>query len=354
MRILYIDEKERTVKLRIETEDDLWDLYNVIEMGDIVYARTTRELKTSSGSKRKAMSIGLRVVWTRFQPFTTRLRVHGVIVQAPKELDLEGQRHTLNLDLGHEVTIHKEKGWDRYQMDRIRKACRRSMVKALIVGVDDEEVTIATVHDYGIEPLVEMILHIPGKIYPTAKAIELKRELNRISSKIKELCKRLKIEVLILAGPGIMKELVEEELQKYPELRQIKVYLENVSSGGYKGVHEALKRGVLLRVLRDYSITEESKLIEEVLTYLAKDERKVALSLDEVEKAVRIGAVDKLFITSELMRSPDETLRRRVEEILKIAENTGARVKIFSSFQDAYLQLKHMGGIVAILRYQLS
>lgn len=354
MRILYIDEKKRTVKLKVETEDDLWDLYNIIERGDIVYARTTRELKTSSGSKRKAMTIGLTVEWIRFQPFTTRLRVHGTIVQAPRELDLEGQRHTLNIDLGHEVTVHKERGWGKYHLNRLKNACRRSTVRALIVGVDDEEVTIARIHDYGVEPLVNIVLHIPGKVYPMVKAIELKKEIYRVSTKIRELCERFKIEVLVIAGPGIMKELVKEELKKYPELKQVKIYLENASTGGYKGVHEALKRGILLRVLKDYSIVEEDRIMEEILTLLVKDEGRVVLSIDEVERAVKVGAVDRLFVTSELMRSPDEHTRRRVEEILKTAESTGAKVKVFSSFQNAYLQLKRMGGIVAILRYQLS
>ena len=42
MRILKEDASSGNVKVQIETDEDLWHLYNVIEEGDLVTASTTR------------------------------------------------------------------------------------------------------------------------------------------------------------------------------------------------------------------------------------------------------------------------------------------------------------------------
>ena len=42
MRILGRDPSSGGVKVLIETDEDIWHLYNVIEVGDLVTASTTR------------------------------------------------------------------------------------------------------------------------------------------------------------------------------------------------------------------------------------------------------------------------------------------------------------------------
>jgi len=42
-----------------------------------------------------------------------------------------------------------------------------------------------------------------------------------------------------------------------------------------------------------------------------------------------------------------------VEETLRRAEGTGAKIKIFTSTHETYNQLKQLGGIAAILRFKL-
>ena len=59
MRILQINEKQGIVKVKVESEEDLWILYTTIIKDDIVYARTTREIKADStfgrGSSRRCL-----------------------------------------------------------------------------------------------------------------------------------------------------------------------------------------------------------------------------------------------------------------------------------------------------------
>ncbi len=350
MKVFSVEDNDRLVKLKVETEDDLWVVYDLLMKGDVVYARTTRELKTGSGSKRKGMVLGVKVEWAEFQPFTSRLRVHGTIVSGPKELDLIGQRHTLNIDPGQEMNIFREWRWNERELRKLQKASERSSSKAVVVGIDWDEWCIAYLRDYGVEKLAESHLSIPGKGSPERREDAIKNEISKIAKKVEESLKNRRADVLIIAGPSYLKEMLKEKLR----LQGVKVYLEDTSYGGIKGVYEALKRGVVQRILRDYGIVEEERLMEEFMYLLAKEPEKVAYGLDPVERASEVGAVEKLLVTTEMMRSPDIEVRRRVDKVMSECAKKGAHIKIFNSMHSTHLWLKHMGGVAAVLRYGLG
>lgn len=351
MKARFLDEKNRELEVKIESEDDLWVLYNVLEKGDVVKAWTTRELKADSGSRRKAMKISLRMERAEFQPFTTRLRIHGFIVEGPKELDLEGQRHTVAVDVNDEVVIYREDGWPSHALAKIRESCRRVSIKALAVGVDYEEAAIAYLRDYGVEVIAELPLNLPGKRDPEGRRRALEAKVKEVADVALTAADRFDVNVVVVAGPGFVKDMVAEELEGKVK-GKVEVYRESASDGGLRAVYEALRRGVMVKVLRDHELVEEEKLIEEFMYVLAKDERRVAYSLGDVEAAVKMGAVEKLMVSSELLRSLDEEERQRVEEVVREAERLRAKVKVFSSMHETHRRLKALGGIAAILRFR--
>lgn len=351
LKLIGVDEKLREVKVRVDTEDDLWVIYNLLSGGDVIKAKTSRELKTRSGSRRKPMTLAVKAERFELQPFTSRLRVHGIIVEGPKELDLVGQRHTLSLDVGREFTIRREEGWSEAELGRIREAVRRSTARVLIVGVDDEEVCIAFLRDYGVEKVAELRVSLPGKMYQEDRERILMVKMAEAARMVEEACERFKADALVLAGPGFVKEALKEALKG---LKDVSVYLEDASTGGLKGVYEAIKRGVVTRIVKDYSLVEEERLMEEFMSKLAADERLVAYGLGHVETCINAGAVGKLMVISELLRAEDQELRLKVENLVRMAEGRRARVKIFSSLHDTYHWLKSLGGIAAILRYPVE
>jgi len=352
VKVLFWDARAGEMKVKVETQDDLWVLYNVIEKGDVVYAKTTRELKSEkTGSKRKSMVLGIRVEWAEFQPFTTRLRVHGIVIEHPKEYEVHGH-HTVNVDIGDELKIIKEE-WAEHQLERIKNAVEKSRLGAILVALDDEDLAIGLLHDYGVEPIAESKLSLPGKMDPQARSQALERELSNVMGMLKEICSRHDIKVLIAAGPGFWKDLLADKLREGLKESKVKVYVEDASTGGMRGIHEALKRGVALKVLRDFSIVEEESLLSELLEKIATDPDKAVYGLDHVKKACEANAIEKLLVLDELLRSHEESLRREVEDLVRHAEQRKAKIKIFSSSYEAGLQLKNLGGIAALLRFKL-
>ena len=348
MKIIDKDESGKILKLRIETPEDLWTIYEVIKPNDEVYARTSRELKTRSGSKRKSMMMGISVIWARFQSISGRLRIHGYIINAPKELDLIGQRHTISLRTGSIVTIVKKKGWKKEELEKIIEACKRVRIRVLAVGLDDESVCIALIKNYEVDVIKEEGMNLPGKAEPEKRRITLEKKLRRIAQLILEISRILNVSSVILAGPGILKNNLANLMKK----EELKIYIENTSIGGIEGIYEAIRREALDKILKETQIAEEERLMNELLRRIANGEYTAVYTIERVRRAAEFGAIDTLMLTCDMI-SKSEEIRRVIEEIIREVEKKRGKVKIFSSRHVTRVQLEKLGGIAALLKFPI-
>lgn len=357
MKLLAWDEKKGVMKLRVESQDDLWLLYNIIEEGDIIYAKTSREIKVGDKSSRKTMTLGIKVKKLEFQPFTERLRINGIIIEEPEKYEergFRGSHHTINLDIGKEIIIIKDE-WSKQTIKRISEACKKTRMKTMILSIDDEEVAVAILRDYGVQIVFEEALRLPGKGEAERREEKITKILSEITSKIRELIKNTSTETLIISGPSYMREKITAKIRRALESEKLKprIYVENTSNGGIRGIYETLRREKIMEALREYGIMEEAKLISELLQLIIKEEEKVAFGLGEIEKLAKVGAIDRLYVLDEILHSYGE-IRSKIEEIMKEVESKRGKIKIFSSIHEAGKQLKSLGGVVAILRYKLK
>jgi protein pelota len=350
LKIVSWDEKHGKMLLEVENRDDLWCLYNVLNLGDFVTARTLREVKVDDKSSRKPMTLKVRVEKVEFQPYTSRLRIRGVVIEGPDEFGVVGSYHSISVGEGSQVLIEKER-WSKHELDRIFKASSKRPLEVLLIGIDSDEVAFVLPHDYGLELVAEARLDLPGKHELSKREEVLKGRIREISGKVKELVQRLNLKAVAIVGPGFVKDYLAREVASSANVR---VYVDSASTGGYQGVKEAIRRGILRRMLKDFDVVEEVELMDELLLHVSRGDGKAAYGLEDVRRAAECGAVDKLLVLDELVRSPDPELRSKVEEVMDIAEKRGAKIKIFSSLEEPGQQLKSMGGLAAILRYGLS
>ena len=357
MKILEEDIKRGTIRLKIENDYDLWVLYTIIVKGDKVSAKTTREIKVRgekrTTSRRIPMTLTLTVERVEFQPFTGKLRVHGVIIEAPEKFGLKGLHHTISLDIGSELQIMKEK-WSSIALKRLKTTLRREC-KVLISAIDYDEIAVGILHDYGVRIVYDENLKIPGKDSPSRDKV-LDLTLKKIKDDILNLVKTNNIELILVAGPGFLKEKLAVYLKENAKSLSLKVQVRvvNVSTGGSKGVHEVLKRNEILEMLKEIDIARERMLLNEFMKLLVKSPDMIAYGFEDVEKASSIGAISKLMIIDDLIRTYDVELRTKVERIISEVEKYGGTVVIFSSHSESGVELKGLGGIAAILRFKIS
>jgi protein pelota len=342
MRILEFDEKKGIMKIKVENEDDLWLLNYILEKGDKVIARTTRDISMGNEARRVPLVVELIVERTEFQAFTTRLRIHGIISDAPEKFNIKGFHHTINLDVGEEIIIIKGK-WSSHVLEKIKKQEERRS-KILIVLVDFDEVLIAIPMLQGIKILVERNLR--GLSKDQDHIIE--ENAKEIAKEVEEFAKRFSIDAVVIAGPGPFKEIVAEKL------KNLKIYLDSVSSATRAGLNEILKRDIITQVIRDYEIAEATKIFEKIMEILAKSGGNVAYGLEEVRIAAEYGAVEKLLIIEDLMASNDVNLKETVISTLEIVENKNGKILIIPKDSPIYHQVKNLSGIVALLRFPIK
>lgn len=348
MKVTYRNLKAGEIRVVPEIEDDLWLLQMIISPGDIVVARTTRDVRFGEGrSSRVPMTLAIRVKSVEFEPFTTRLRIHGIVIEGPERFGVKGSHHTLRIDLGNELTIIKEH-WGKPLLEKLLRAEARGL-KAVVTALDYDEYSIAIVQEQGVRYVSEGSLGLPGKDDPQRDHL-LESRLEELAEEVIGIARRNNTRVIIVASPGDLKRKLAELIKSRG--RELHVYVDNVSIGGRGGVLEVLRRDIVREVLRDISSIEAEKILEEFMRLLVKDEGRVAYGLEEVFEVAKTGAVEKLLILDELVRSYSVEERKVVEELLAEVDKRGGEVRIVSSESPAGEKLRALGGIIAILRFR--
>lgn len=342
MKILREDLKHGVVELRVECEDDLWVLKGVIAKGDVVVAKTLRDVKIDGeGKRRLPMTLAIRVSDVYFQPFSGRLRIHGQIVEGPDEYGLRGSYHTLSIDVGSELAIIKPR-WTRELLNRLRRASSRR-VKALLVALDFDELAIAVALDQGIKLAIERSL--PGLKDGGPSAEDIVREVAELAASV---ASREEPDVIIVASPSFLKDLVAESLRR--KLSK-PIYVDSVSEGGRAGVYEVIRRDAFRKVLHYHNVAVVEEIFEEFMRLLSSDSDRVAYGLQQVKVAAKEGAISKLLVCEDQLYSD---ARDEVEELMERVEESGGEVRIVPEESPTFTKVKAFGGVVAVLRYRLS
>ncbi|MCD5409469.1 MAG: mRNA surveillance protein pelota, partial [Methanocellales archaeon] len=282
-----------------ESLDDLWHLKYIIEPGDTIFALTHRRVEGATDKLRpekiekKPMRLGINIEEVRFHKFSNRLRIKGTIEQG---IDI-GSHHTLNIEPNVKLSIIKQ--WKNDQLERINEAVKASArPRVVIVTIEDGEACIGTVRQYGVDEVA------------TIKSSSGKGDVDAAGELFGEVAHQLEwasreVQVVIIAGPGFVKENFMAFLKEScPELAK-KAVLEDVSSIGISGFQEVLRRGAVDRIAEETRISNEAKLMERLLEEIAKDGR-AAYGMDEVRVAMDYGAIDKLLIADEVLREERE------------------------------------------------
>jgi protein pelota len=347
MKILKENLKTSEIKVLIESMDDLWHLFNLLENGDLVFAQTHRreEKKTDKlrpeRGKKKAMRLGVMVEDVEFHEFADRLRVHGIIKEGPQDI---GSYHTLNLEEGDRISIIKQE-WQGHHLKRLKEAkAAAKQPSVLFLVMDYDEAQFAYLRQSGVQEIARISSKGTGKIY--------KRDGNAKKEFYQETLIKLKGLMqgptpLILLGPGFAKEeFYNFAKDSDPELFSNSV-IQGTGQDGMAGICEALKEGIAPKILHNTRMAYETKIVEEMLSEISK-EGKYAYGLKEVENALLAGAVRTLLVTDKLVRE------KKADELLRSASERNSEIAIINESQDPGKKLEALGGVGAILRYKIS
>ena len=351
--------KKGIVKVLPESLDDLWHLYNIILEKDEVHARTTREMKVEERyarpkrGRRVSVFLGVRVEKVFWDKILNRLRVHGIVCEAPEEMDVKGSHHTINVVVNKPVTIVKTE-WSKHQIDRLERASRVTVAPIIVMSIDYEEYCVAVLRQYGVEVKTEEKTRLPGKL-EAEKRTKAVREFFKMALKsLRETWMKLRNPIVIIGLGFVKNDFVKYVKNAALDVAGAIIDVKGVNSGGVAGIQEALRSGVFTKALRHMRIAEETEVMEEVLARLGKGRGDVTYGFAEVERASAYGAVERLLVADATLReSPDEK-RKALEKLMKEVEERGGRITIVSTEHEAGTKLLSLGGVAALLRFPVG
>lgn len=352
MKIIEEDEKNGIVEVFPETLDDLWHLSHIVEVGDNASSKTTRRIQDTTGDKtrgdrgiKKTFYLGLDVQNIEFHLFTGKLRLTGVITRGPEDLVPLGSHHTLEVKLNTALTIKKDR-WPKWAINRLNQAIEASKkLSAIIVVLEDDTATLGLMRQFGIEYYGPIKGSVSGK-----RIVDKNRQKNITEfyeKVIDSITKFDSIQNIVIAGPGFVKNDFYDYLKdKHSDLAKISI-VEPTGAGGRNGIAEVLKKGTVEKLTSENRVAQEMAAMENLLTEIGKNSSKVAYGIKETKHAVNLGAVSQLLVLDTQVPKDD------MGETMDMVENMKGEVLVISSQHDGGKQLESLGGVAALLRYEI-
>ncbi|MDO5823572.1 mRNA surveillance protein pelota [Methanobrevibacter sp.] len=353
MKIIKQDTKEGIIELVPETLDDLWHLSHIIETGDNASSKTTRRIQDNTGDKlrsdrgvKKTFYLGLDIENITFHLFTGKLRLTGVITRGPEDLIPLGSHHTLEVKLNTPLTIKKQR-WQNWAIKRLNQAIDASKkLSAMIIVLEDDTATIGLMRQFGIEYYGPVKGHVSGK-----RIIDKNRQKNIVQfyEKVIESIEKFdSIQNIVIAGPGFVKNDFHDYLkEKHKSLAKMSV-IEATGSGGRNGISEVLKKGTVEKLTSENRVAVEMGAIDKLLAQIGKNSSKIAYGIKQTKEAINLGAVSQLLILDTKVASEN------MGELMDMVENMKGEVMVISSEHEGGKQLESLGGMAAILRYEIA
>ena len=240
-----------------------------------------------------------------------------------------------------------------FVLDILRDMLEAKEVYGLVV-MDRRDANIALLKGKTIVPIVKTHSEVPGKFKAGGQSAQrfhrliegaAKDHYKKVAEYMKEAFLNMEgLKGIIVGGPGPTKyDLVEGDFITNEVKKKI-IAIKDLSYTGEFGLEELLERSH--DVLAQEDVIEEKKIVGKFLETLATKQNMAAYGEQDVMDKLKMGVVDKLLLSEDLS---DE----KIEEFEAAAKPVGTEVKIISTQTREGAQLRDLGKVAAILRYEV-
>jgi len=223
-----------------------------------------------------------------------------------------------------------------------------------LVVMDRRDGIIALLKGKSIIPLAKASSNVPGKTKAGGQSAHRYERIREGAAKDfyrklgemmkKEFLELTELKGIIVGGPGPTKYEFVDGNNITDLLKRKIIAIKDLSYTEEFGLQELLEKSA--DVLANEEVTEEKQIMQKFFETLSKKPRMVSYGEKEVIENLNMGVVDVLLISEDF----DEN---KVPELEEIALKYGTNVKIISTETREGVQLRDIGKIAAILRYEV-
>lgn len=224
-----------------------------------------------------------------------------------------------------------------------------------LVVLDRRDAIIAHLKGKTIIPLLKTHSEVPGKFKAGGQSAPRFARLREGAAKdhYKKVAEYMKDQFLenknlkgiIVGGPGPTKYDFVEGNYITTELKNKIIAIKDLSYTEEFGLQELLDKSE--DILAQEDVASEKKLMQRFFNLLSTKQAMVSYGESDTMNKLKMGTVDVLLISEDL----DE---EKLEEFEKEAKVVGSALKIISTETREGVQLRDMGKVAAILRYEVN
>jgi protein pelota len=339
MKSVKFYEAVNVVKLVPESFEDLYLLAMIISVGDKVSSKSYRRFKADEGDvgEQKEVFIKLGVEKTELDKGAGKLRLMGKILEGrPEQYIRINSYHTLSIGPGDMIEIEKG-AWSDFIIRRIKQAVVEAKRPRLgIIAMDDEKATIAYVRGYGIDLTGELYSNLSKKM----KEKDFGKQLELYFKDIIATIERMDVEIVIIAGPGFMKD----DIKKFIEANQIHIQKRLVyvaaADAERSGIREVMKSEAVSKLLESEHVKKEFEYLD--LFFRGIRTSGAVSGLEKIRAALSEYRVGVILVNDSVLNNEE------IKALLDSADRSGVRIEIFNSDDEAGRQLSSFKDIAAI------
>jgi len=224
-----------------------------------------------------------------------------------------------------------------------------------LIVIDRNEATVGLLEGKNIRVLRRQTSGIPGKFRAGGQSAQrfergiegmAKAFYRRVAEAAKGAFFNLpKLKGILIGGPVPTKEKFVDEGELPTALKDKIIGLRDLGDATEMGLHDLVE--LSKDVLEEQAITQEKEILKKFFTMLAKNPEKVTYGFDETRHAIELGAAEEVILSTELEKE-------KTKDIEELAKTTSASIKFVSVETEEGIQFKNIGGIGAILRFQIE
>ena len=350
------------IQLIVDNIDDIWALYNIIEVGDNITLSTFRKVQHETGSKssstKKKIFITINIEEIDYS--NNSIRIKGKNTTKSEYIEI-GQYHTDEIGINSSFTLSK-KYWDEFHIETLKNVTDITVISEIAAILMDTKIShLFYITNTSTITKGEISQSIPKKRIDSTKH---DKGLNKFFEKIlNQFIKQINFEhtkVLIIASPGNIKDefkkYIQEQLEnKAKEWSELKNNLNKIiythSSSGFKhSLVEILAKPEINKLIKDTKGVNDIIALEKFNEILGTQVNKIFFGFKSFEIAFEKDAIDTLIVTDGYLRKMEPLTRKDL--CTKIRElKLVSKVYQFSSKHITGEKIDEYGGICGILKY---
>ena len=239
-----------------------------------------------------------------------------------------------------------------FQLDLIREMMDTKEIYGLMI-MDRRDAIIAVLKGKTIIPLKSTHSEVPGKTKAGGQSAQrferlrdgaAKEHFKKVAEYAKEqFLENKNLKGILVGGPGPTKYDWVEGNFLTDQLKRKILAIKDLSYTGEFGLQELVDKSQ--DILANEDIATEKAIMGKFFDTLAKTPNKANYGEKQVLESLRMGVVETLLLSEDLDDS-------KIEEFEEEAKKVGTEVSIISTETREGVQLKELGKVAAILRYE--